>query len=323
MPSNEFERYPQLLKLNRFYEVLGPEIEQKLAYISQLSDLSKWLLKQAAFSFGKPGLLFIWCDALLEQLQVLVKHSSMTAITKLLRSMSKDFHNLKDGYPDLMVLERNTLRFEEIKAPGDALRRNQLVSINRLTDCGFAVRVQRTIWQFDPNQTYVVVDLETTGGKKETDRITEVGLVKVQQGKIVSKWQSLVNPQRHIPKYITQLTGIDNAMVATAPRFSEIAQTVSEFCENAIFVAHNVNFDMGFLKQEFQRLNIAFSKPKLCTVQLARKYLPGYSSYSLGNLCIALNIELHQHHRALDDALAAAKILLLINDARACEQVVN
>nr|WP_246239905.1 exonuclease domain-containing protein [Pseudoalteromonas caenipelagi] len=323
MPSNQFERYPQLLKLNRFYEVLGSAIEHKLTYICQLSDFSKWLLKQASLSFGKPGLIFNWSDALLEQLLILVKHSSMTAITELLRAMSKDFHNLKDGYPDLMVLEGSSLRFEEVKAPGDALRRNQLVSINRLTLCGFAVTVQRTLWQCDPNQVYVVVDLETTGGKKESDRITEVGLVKVQQGKIVSKWQSLVNPQRHIPKYITQLTGIDNAMVATAPSFSEIAPTVSKFCENAIFVAHNANFDMGFLKHEFQRLNIAFSKPKLCTVQLARKYLPGYPSYSLGNLCAALNIDLHQHHRALDDALAAAQILLLINDVRLSEQTVT
>ncbi|BBN83529.1 hypothetical protein PA25_35140 [Pseudoalteromonas sp. A25] len=322
MPANEFERYPQLLKLNRFYDVLGDKVELKLEFVSQLADISKWLLRQASLSFGKPNPLFQWSDALLNQLFILVKYSSITAIVSLLRAMSKDFQNLKDGYPDLMVLERENLRFEEVKAPGDALRRNQLVSINRLSECGFAVTVQRTSWQFDPNQTYVVVDLETTGGKKETDRITEVGLVKVKQGKIVSKWQSLVNPQRHIPKYITQLTGIDNEMVATAPSFGEIAETVREFCENAIFVAHNVNFDMGFLKYEFQRLNIVFSKPKLCTVQLARKYLPGYPSYSLGSLCSSLEIDLHQHHRALDDAMAAAKILLLINNLRGTEQVV-
>ncbi|OHU94533.1 exonuclease domain-containing protein [Pseudoalteromonas byunsanensis] len=320
MAVNEFERYPQLLKFNRFYDVLAQDIEYKLEQINQASCFKSWLLKQMTRYFNQQNSLFVWHDELVEQLLILAESAPLSALISLLRAMSQDFKNLKDGYPDLMVLEGNTLRFEEIKAPGDSLRRNQLVSINRLTQCGFDVKVQRTRWQFDPNQAYVVVDIETTGGKNQFDRITEIALVRIEGGEIVSTWQSLVNPKRSIPKYITQLTAIDNTMVADAPEFSDIANKVAAVCEKAIFVAHNVNFDMGFLKQEFQRVGMTFSKPKLCTVQLARKYLPGHSSYSLGKLCAALGIELKQHHRALEDALAAAKLLLLVNSVRQVEE---
>ncbi|WP_261591314.1 exonuclease domain-containing protein [Pseudoalteromonas holothuriae] len=316
MPCNEFERYPQMLKLNHFYDTLGAKIDEKLLLINSTNDFKSWLLKQATFYYGQQNALFNWNDKVLEQLLILAQYANVKKLTVLLKAMAKDFKNLKDGFPDLMVLERDSLRFEEIKAPGDSLRRNQLVSINQLSLCGFDVDIQRTSWQFDPNQSYAVVDLETTGGKKELDRITEIGIVRIEQGKIVAKWQSLVNPQRRIPKYITQLTGINNEMVAQAPVFSDIASQVNDFCDNTIFVAHNVNFDMGFLKHEFQRVGMLFSKPKLCTVQLARKYLPGHPSYSLGNLCNTLNIELNQHHRALDDAMAAAEILLLVNEQR-------
>ncbi|OHU84275.1 MULTISPECIES: exonuclease domain-containing protein [Pseudoalteromonas] len=316
MAANEFERYPQLLKFNRFYAVLAEDIENKLQQINQAPCLKSWLLKQLSYCFKKQNALFLWHDDLIDALLVLAEFAPLSSLVSLLRAMSQDFKNLKDGYPDLMVREGNSLRFEEIKAPGDSLRRNQLVTINRLTKCGFDVTIQRTRWQFDPNQTYVVVDIETTGGKSQFDRITEIALVRIERGEIVATWQSLVNPKRTIPKYITQLTGIDNQMVADALEFSEVADKVASLCDQAIFVAHNVNFDMGFLKQEFQRVGRVFSQPKLCTVQLARKYLPGHDSYSLGKLCAALDIELKQHHRALEDARAAAKILLLVNEVR-------
>ena len=120
----------------------------------------------------------------------------------------------------------------------------------------------------------------------------------------------------HIPKMITELTGISNEMVKDAPLFEHIAEKLNTFSQNAIFVAHNVNFDYGFIRQEFARLNQKYTRAKICTVQQARKYLPGHQSYSLGKLCADLNIELKNHHRALDDATAAAKILLHINDVR-------
>jgi DNA polymerase-3 subunit epsilon len=208
------------------------------------------------------------------------------------------------------------VRFEEIKAPGDVLRRNQLVTINALSQAGFEVKVQSTKWHIDPNQPYVVVDLETTGGKAQNDRITEIAIVTVIRGEIADSWSSLVNPERHIPRFITGLTGISNDMVKNAPTFEQLADVVADKLAQGIFVAHNVNFDYGFLKQSFMRMDRSLQRPKLCTVQLGRKYLPGHESYSLGKICAQLGIELHNHHRALSDATATAHLLNLINEAR-------
>ena len=105
-------------------------------------------------------------------------------------------------------------------------------------------------------------------------------------------------------------------MVADAPIFADVSERIKMFLEGAIFVAHNVNFDYGFMRREFERLDVAFRCPKLCTVRLARKHLPGQPSYSLGKLCQALQIPLAQHHRALHDAEAAAQILLRVQQLR-------
>ena len=101
-------------------------------------------------------------------------------------------------------------------------------------------------------------------------------------------------------------------MVKDAPLFSEVADSLSEFMQNCVFVAHNVNFDYGFFKQEYQRIDRYFKMPKLCTVRETRKYFPGLKSYSLGNLCATFEIPLESHHRALCDAEAAAALLKMI-----------
>ena len=116
---------------------------------------------------------------------------------------------------------------------------------------------------------------------------------------------------------LPRLTGISTEMVKDAPIFSEVAEQIRHFFEGAIFVAHNVNFDFGFIRREFERMGEAFRLPKLCTVRLARKYFPGQPSYSLGKLCTALQIPLAQHHRAQHDAEAAAQILLRVQRLRA------
>jgi DNA polymerase-3 subunit epsilon len=215
----------------------------------------------------------------------------------------------QDGYPDVMVLRGERLSFEEIKAPGDQLRRNQLVTLRGLRDTGFDVSMLPVIWVQDPLQPYVVVDIETTGGRSDSHRITEIGMVKVVAGKVVATWQSLINPERPIPPAITRLTGITNDMVASAPPFATVAEEVAAFTEDAIFVAHNVNFDYGFIRQEFARLEQYYRRPKLCTVQLMRKTHPGLASYSLAALSQHFNIPLESHHRALHDAKAAAGLL--------------
>ena len=187
--------------------------------------------------------MFFWHTQLEEVLTALLNHAPIPAVKAHLSAMANNFTELADGYPDLMIIDGKALYFEEIKAPGDSLRRNQLISIKQLIKAGFRVTVQRAEWQFNPNQSYVVVDIETTGGKKDAHRITEVGMVKIENGEIVDTWQSLVNPERHIPKMITSLTGISNEMVKNAPTFDQIADKLDTYCQNAIFVAHNVNFD--------------------------------------------------------------------------------
>lgn len=313
---NAFQRTPQVLKDGTFYQKMGKEIEARLAAFANSDGLQTWLLATASRHFGEPNALFNWRSDLLDPVLLFVKHAPFENVIQFLKAMAKEFRKLRDGYPDLLVIEGNTVRFEEIKAPGDVLRRNQLVTINALSHAGFAVKVQSTKWHMDPNQPYVVVDLETTGGKAQNDRITEIAIVTVIRGEIADSWSSLVNPERHIPRFITGLTGISNDMVKNAPTFEQLADIVADKLSQGIFVAHNVNFDYGFLKQSFMRMDRSLQRPKLCTVQLGRKYLPGHESYSLGKICAQLGIELHNHHRALSDATATAHLLNLINEAR-------
>lgn len=313
---NEFDRLPPVLKANLFYTQLATEIEAKLDSFSDQKDLYQYLVRVSTEKYGKGNGVFRWHPKMLEILKLLTTHTSLHTLIEVLRAMAQDYHGLSDGFPDLMVIDEQGLRFEEIKAPGDSLRRNQLISIQMLNRVGIQVQVQSVIWQFNPQQEYVVIDVETTGGNHSGHRVTEVGMVKVREGSIVERWQSLVNPQRHIPQRITQLTGISNDMVKDAPLFSELLTEIETFMRGAIFVAHNVNFDYGFIKREFERCERSLRLPKQCTVRLARQYFPGHKSYSLGKLCAALGINLQRHHRALDDAEAAANILLQVQQKR-------
>ncbi|MDK1285927.1 exonuclease domain-containing protein [Pseudoalteromonas umbrosa] len=313
--SNEFERTPKCIKDNSFYQVFEVEIEQRLSTFSSSSQLLNWLVKQASEKFGSHNRLMHWHPDGLAQLFEFAKQAPIDAVCKHLRAMSKDFNGLKDGYPDLMLCQ-NSVKFIEVKAPGDSLRRNQLITIKKLIESGFDVSVQTVQWQVQPDQPYVIVDIETTGGKKEHDKITEIAMVKVLNGEIVGQWHSLINPQRRIPRYITELTGIDNDMVSDAPIFSEVIDDIDAFSQQAIFVAHNVNFDFGFIKAEFARQERYFKRAKLCTVQLGRKWLPGHASYSLGKICQDLGIALNGHHRALNDAMATVELFNLINQKR-------
>jgi len=296
---------------NRLYLDHQDLVEKTLQHFSNKSTAKKFLLQQVSNHHGKISTLLHWHAHLLDNIFLLFEHSPIEYCVELLRLMAKDFTSLKDGFPDIMVIEQGQLRFEEIKAPGDQLRRNQLVSLNKLQDVGYQVQITRVEWFRDPMQPYVIVDIETTGGRASHHRITEIGMVKRINGETVAQWQSLINPQRHIPSNITALTGIDDSMVADAPLFSEVADRIEEFTEGCIFVAHNVNFDYGFFKHEFERLDRFYRRPKLCTVREMRKAFPGLGSYSLANLTDYFGIEMQRHHRAMSDALAAAELLLL------------
>jgi DNA polymerase-3 subunit epsilon len=191
-----------------------------------------------------------------------------------------------------------------------------LLRIRQLRQAGFRADVVRVKWILDPRQTYVVVDVETTGGKGDNHRVTEIGAVKVRNGEVVDRFQTLLNPQRTIPPGISKLTGITPAMVRDAPYFADIADRFEAFMHDAIFVAHNVDFDYGFISREFARLGRPFRHAKLCTCASMRKLYPGLRSYSLAALTRHFDIALEQHHRALCDAEAAAELLLLVNQRR-------
>lgn len=172
------------------------------------------------------------------------------------------------------------------------------------------------------NKRFVVVDLETTGGRASRDRITEVGIVVYDGEKVVETYETLLNPDCPIPPGITELTGISNAMVAEQPRFHEVARRIVELTEDAIFVAHNVRFDYQFLREEFARLGYNFQRKQLCTVRLMRKTFPGLASYSLGNLIKYFGLEVDARHRALADATATVELLqMALRQEQSQEQV--
>ena len=211
-------------------------------------------------------------------------------------------------------------RLIEVKAPGDKIQRHQLARLLALQNAGFNARIEKLQWIVDPNRLYVVLDVETTGGKAGTDRVIEIGAVKVQGGEVLGTFSTLLNPGRYIPSFITRLTGINSAMVADAPSFADMAAKLAEFLQGAVFVAHNAKFDYGFIRAEFARLEQPFDMPQLCTVVNMRRYYPGLASYSLGKLCEEFDIKLTNHHRALADATATVELLKLINAKRCTAQ---
>ena len=147
----------------------------------------------------------------------------------------------------------------------------------------------------------IFVDLETTGANFANDRIIEIGFVEVDQNG-AREWSSLVNPGGPVSDFITGLTGIDSAMVSTAPSFEQLAPIVLEKLRGRVFIAHNARFDYTFLKREFKRLGIEFRAPNLCTVKLSRKLFPEHHRHSLDALVTRFKIAVADRHRALADA---------------------
>ncbi len=148
---------------------------------------------------------------------------------------------------------------------------------------------------------YAFVDLETTGGSAQHDRITEIAIIRVE-GESVTRYQSLINPQQHISPFIESITGISNAMVDDAPEFAEVADEVWAWLQDCVFVAHNVRFDYGFLKQTFERVGKDFQPEQLCTVKLSRRLYPEHKHHGLDQLIDRHGLRMSQRHRAMADA---------------------
>ncbi len=214
---NEFDRVPATLAGGGFYDLHREAIDRKLARFDDRGGA--------------------------------VAHAPHGALGKLLRHLAEDFSNRSTGFPDLATIEAGELRFYEVKAPGDQLRRQQVLQLLALQRAGFSVEVLQIAYAYNPNQPYEVVDVETTGGKGPYHRITEIGAVKVTGGKILERFQTLVNPERPMPREIQALTGITNEMVRTAPPFRAVADAFEAFTLDAILVAHNVAFDTPSYKR--------------------------------------------------------------------------
>jgi len=165
---------------------------------------------------------------------------------------------------------------------------------------------------------FAIIDIETCGGKYdfEKSRITEICIVLHDGLQVTEVFTSLINPGCYIGPNFTRITGISNEMVADAPRFHEIASKIIDLTKDRIFVAHNVNFDYGFIKEEFASLGYKFKRETLCTVRLSRKLMPGKQSYSLGRLCDSIGIEIENRHRAEGDAVATAKLFTMLLDLK-------
>ena len=163
---------------------------------------------------------------------------------------------------------------------------------------------------------YAIIDIETTGGSARLEKITEIAVYQHDGEKITGEFVSLVNPERNIPYFITNLTGITNEMVEYAPRFFEIARDIVELTEGRTLVAHNARFDYSFIRQEFKSLGFNFKRNVIDTVSLSRKLMPGHRSYSLGSICKELNIMITGRHRASGDALATVRLfeILVVKD---------
>ena len=169
---------------------------------------------------------------------------------------------------------------------------------------------------------FAIIDVETTGAVYKYGKLTEIAVYLHNGQKITDSFQTLLNPEIDIPYFITKLTGIDNNMVDDAPKFYEVARKIVELTAGRIFVAHNVNFDYKFIQEEYRRLGYEYKRKTLCTVKLARKLLPGHTSYSLGKICGDLNIKIEGRHRAAGDALATVKLFeLLLEKNRISHQI--
>lgn len=148
----------------------------------------------------------------------------------------------------------------------------------------------------------VFLDIETTGGSPYDSRITEVGALRIEDGKLAGSFSQLVNPEQKVPWFITKLTGITDEMLWDQPTFVGIADELEYFLRDAIFIAHNVSFDYGFIKESFNRQGASFNMDRFCTARLSRRLYPEQGRHNLDTIIATHDIPVINRHRALDDA---------------------
>lgn len=169
---------------------------------------------------------------------------------------------------------------------------------------------------------YAILDIETTGGQFNEEGITEIAIYKFDGHEIVDQFISLVNPEIPIQPFVVKLTGINNAMLRSAPKFFELAKRIIEITNDCVLVAHNADFDYRILRTEFRRLGYDFNVKTLCTVELSKRLLPEQKSHSLGKLVRALGIPMADRHRASGDAMATVKLFKMLLDKDLNKEIV-
>ena len=164
-------------------------------------------------------------------------------------------------------------------------------------------------------EEFVVFDIETTGLNSHTNEIIEIGAVKIKAGRIVDRYSQLINPGRSIPYHITEITSITDEQVANEPKIDEVIGKFVDFIGDAVLVAHNAPFDMGFIKRDIKKyLNIDLQSSVIDTLQMARDLFPDLKKYGLGDLNKTLGLALEKHHRAVDDSQATANMFIIFLD---------
>ena len=170
---------------------------------------------------------------------------------------------------------------------------------------------------------FVVFDIETTGLSNQSCKIIEIGAVRVEGGEITERFSSFVNPEVPIPLHIENLTSINDRMVMGAPKIEEVLPKFLDFCRGAVLVAHNADFDMGFIEHESARLGLPCEFTYVDTVGTARFLLPGLSRFRLDNVAKAVNVPLEHHHRAVDDAACTAGIFRKFTEMLAAKGITD
>lgn len=204
-------------------------------------------------------------------------------------------HGVVQSYPDALKASKDNERIKVIYGvEGYLVDDSRGITCNVLKNC----------------DKFVVFDLETTGLSDKTEEITEIGAVRVENGKVTERWGTFVNPGKHIPEKITEITSITDEMVADAPKIEEALPEFLEFAKGAVLVAHNADFDTGFIKEACKKCKIEYNFGHLDTLMLAKSLYPELGNYKLNTLTKHLNVVLENHHRAVDDAKATADIFI-------------
>ncbi|MBR0463638.1 MAG: PolC-type DNA polymerase III [Clostridia bacterium] len=239
-------------------------------------------------------------------------HTQMSAMDGLASAGDLIARAAKWGHPAVAITDHGVLQaFPEAFG---AAKKN---GIKLLPGCeGYLIEDAATIVERADDRpleggVYVVLDVETTGLSTGTDKIIEIGAVRLENGVETASFSQLINPGRPIPQKVVELTGITDAMVAGQPSIGDVIGDFAAFCEGAVLCAHNASFDMAFFDRAFRAARLPFEHPKLDTLALVRNLYPEMKSHKLGAVCKALGVDLSKAHRAVHDARATGEMMLV------------